>query len=115
MNDGMLLDKAEAERKALFRVGGIASSAIAAGYVAIIALYASVGPAPVGGPARLDYLIDKTTVWSAIVALSVLTNFLYVPVSLQPSGLSAPSHSRFSSSAASCSGEYSARPQLTME
>ena len=82
MNGGMLLDKAEAERKALFRVGGIASSAIAAGYVAIIALYASVGPAPVGGPARLDYLIDKTTVWSAIVALSVLTNFLYVPVSL---------------------------------
>jgi hypothetical protein len=65
-----------------FRVGGIASLAIAVAYIVIIALYASVGVSPDGGEARLNYLVGKTTRWWAIVGTSVLTNFLYVPVAL---------------------------------
>jgi hypothetical protein len=66
----------------LFRVGGIASLAIGAAYIVIIALYASVGVPPEGGEARLNYLVGKTTIWWAIVGASILTNFLYVPVAL---------------------------------
>jgi hypothetical protein len=66
----------------LFRVGGLAALAIAIAYIIIIALYASVGVPPAGGEARLDYLVGKTTAWWAIVGVSVLTNFLYVPVAL---------------------------------
>jgi hypothetical protein len=66
----------------LFRVGGIASLAIGVAYIVIIALYASVGVSPQGGEARLNYLVGKTTTWWAIVGVSVLTNFLYVPVAL---------------------------------
>jgi hypothetical protein len=66
----------------LFRVGGIASLAIGATYIVIIALYASAGVPPEGGEARLKYLVGKTTIWWAIVGASVLTNFLYVPVAL---------------------------------
>jgi hypothetical protein len=65
-----------------FRVGGLAAIAIGVAYTVIIALYASVGVPPVGGEARLDYLVGKTTAWWAIVGISVLTNFLYVPVAL---------------------------------
>lgn len=65
-----------------YRLGGIASLAIGVAYIAIIALYASVGVPPVGGEAWLTYLAGKTTVWWAIVGVSVLTNFLFVPVAL---------------------------------
>jgi hypothetical protein len=73
---------ADAHETWLFRVGGVAALAIAIAYIVIIALYASVGVPPSGGEARLDYLVGKTTAWWAIVGLSVLTNFLYVPVAL---------------------------------
>ena len=66
----------------VFRVGGLAALAIGIAYIVIIALYASVGVPPEGGQARLDYLAGKTTAWWAIVGVSVLTNFLYVPVAM---------------------------------
>jgi hypothetical protein len=66
----------------LLRLGGIASLAIGAAYIAIIALYASVGAPPVGGEAWLTYLAGKTAAWWAIIGISVLTNFLFVPVAL---------------------------------
>jgi hypothetical protein len=66
----------------LFRVGGLAALAIGIAYIVIIGLYASVGVQPAGAEARLDYLVGKTTAWWAIVGVSVLTNFLYVPVAL---------------------------------
>lgn len=66
----------------LFRVGGIAALTTGIAYIVIIALYASVGVPPEGGEARLAYLVGKTTAWWAIVGVSVLTNFLYVPVAL---------------------------------
>jgi hypothetical protein len=79
---GMIVETVNPDGKWIYRVGGTASLAIGVVYVVIIALYASVGVPPVGGEAQLEYLIGKTAVWWAIVGLSVLTNFLYVPVAL---------------------------------
>lgn len=70
------------DRKWLYRAGGIAALAIGVAYIIIIGLYASVGVPPSGGEAKLDYLVGKTTAWWGIVGISVLTNFLYVPVAL---------------------------------
>ena len=43
-------------------------------------LYAEVGAPPSGGHAWFKYLDGKTTIWWWIVALSVITDFLLVPV-----------------------------------
>ena len=43
-------------------------------------MYAHVGAAPIGGEAWFKYLPGKTTVWWVILGLSVLTDFLFVPV-----------------------------------
>lgn len=78
----VMVNAVHSDGKWTYRVGGIASLAIGVFYIVIIALYASVGVPPEGGEARLGYLVGKTTIWWAIVGFSVLTNFLYVPVSL---------------------------------
>lgn len=78
----MTVETVDPDGKWIYRIGGMASLAIGVVYIVIIALYASVGVPPVGGEARLEYLIGKTAEWWAIVGLSVLTNFLYVPVAL---------------------------------
>jgi hypothetical protein len=65
-----------------YRVGGMSAVAIGMLYLVIIALYAVAGPPPIGGEAWLTYLADKTSIWWAIIGLSVLTNFLFVPVAL---------------------------------
>jgi hypothetical protein len=66
----------------LYRVGGLSALLLGTGYIATIPLYASVGAPPSGGEARLHYLIGKTTVWWAILGLSVLTDVLFVPIAL---------------------------------
>jgi hypothetical protein len=66
--------------KWLYRVGGLSALVLGIAYVAIVPLYASVGAPPSGGEARLHYLVGKTTVWWAILGLSVLTDVLFVPV-----------------------------------
>ncbi len=68
------------DQKNLYRAGGIAALSLAAGYVVIVALYAQVGAPPNGGDAWFKYLAGKTTIRWWIVALSVLTDFLFVPV-----------------------------------
>src|SRR5215813_13773461 len=73
------LDPAE---KGLYRLGGLAALAIAVAYLLIIGLYATVGAPPAGGEAWLHYLEGKATAWWAIIGVSVLTNFLFVPVAL---------------------------------
>lgn len=78
----MTVHAVHSDDKWLHRAGGVAALAIAAAYVVIILLYARVGAPPVGGEAWLQYLAGKTTDWWAIVGVSVLTNFLYVPVAL---------------------------------
>ena len=78
----MKINTVDPDGKWTYRMGGIASLAIGVAYIVIIGLYASAGAPPVGGEAILDYLVGKTTIWWAIVGVSVLTNFLYVPVSV---------------------------------
>jgi hypothetical protein len=78
----MRLHALHSDERWLHRAGGGAALAIAAAYVVIIALYGRVGAPPVGGEAWLRYLAGKTSDWWAIVGVSVLTNFLYVPVAL---------------------------------
>lgn len=64
----------------MYRVGGVSALVIAVAYIVIVFLYARAGAPPTGGEAWLEYLPGKTTFWQAIIGLSVMTNFLYVPV-----------------------------------
>jgi hypothetical protein len=66
----------------LYRVGGICALLLGIGYIITIPLYAYVGPPPSGGEAKLQYLAGKTTVWWAILGLSVLTDVLFIPIAL---------------------------------
>ena len=68
------------DQKSLYRVGGMAAILLAIAYVVIVPLYAEVGAPPSGGHAWFKYLDGKTTIWWWIVALSVITDFLFVPV-----------------------------------
>lgn len=75
-------DAVDLNRKGWYRVGGISALALGAAYVITIPLFAHVGAPPSGGEALLKYLVGKTTEWWVILGLSVLTDFLYVPVAL---------------------------------
>ncbi len=66
----------------ILRTGGIAALLLAAGYVATMPLFAIVGAPPEGALARLEYHVTGTTAWWGIVALSVLTDLLFVPLSV---------------------------------
>jgi hypothetical protein len=75
-------DKLEVDQVKWFRAGGIAAILLAIGYTVIFPLYFRVGAPPSGGDAWFEYLPGKTSLWWAIVAVSVLTDFLFVPVTL---------------------------------
>lgn len=66
----------------MLRTGGLAALLLAAGYVVTMPLFATVGAPPAGALARIEYHMTGTTAWWWIVALSVLTDLLYVPVSI---------------------------------
>jgi hypothetical protein len=67
----------DVDQKQWYRVGGIAALVLGVAYIIIIPLYARVGAPPTGGgEAWFRYLPWKTTVWWAILGLSVLTDFL---------------------------------------
>src|ERR1017187_2831974 len=69
------------DQKQWCRVGGIAALVLGVAYIIIIPLYARVGAPPTGGgEAWFQYLPGKTTVWWAILGLSVLTCFRFLPV-----------------------------------
>lgn len=74
------VDSIDVDQKQWYRVGGIAALVLGIAYIIIVPLYAHVGAPPIGGEAWFKYLPGKTTVWWAILALSVLTDFLFVPV-----------------------------------
>lgn len=81
-SDAATANPKHSDETLLYRVGGAAALAIGLAYLVIIALYASVGVLPEGGQAKLQALVGKTTPWWAIVGVSVLSNFLYVPFAL---------------------------------
>ena len=66
----------------LYRVGGIAALIFGIGYIIIMALYVPMGAPPNGVEARLAYMAGHTTAWWSILGLSVLTDFLLVPIAL---------------------------------
>jgi Domain of unknown function (DUF4386) len=78
----MMVNAVDPDGKWLYRVGGISALVLGIVYIITIPLYAHVGAPPSGGEARLKYLAGNTTVWWAILGLSVLTDFLFVPVAL---------------------------------
>jgi hypothetical protein len=79
----MIETPSDRDRSALLRAGGYSAFAIALGYVAILPLYARVGAPPTGGgDAWMEYLAGKTATWWAIVALSVVTDVLFVPLAV---------------------------------
>jgi hypothetical protein len=67
-------------RLSMSQAGGIAALLLATGYVVIMPLFAMVGAPPTGAQARLEYHSTGTTIWWAIVGLSVLTDLLFVPI-----------------------------------
>jgi len=77
-----MLDPIPTDGKWLHRTAGIAAIAFGLAYLAIIALYVPMGPPPGGAEARLVYVAGNTPSWRAILSLSVLTDFLLVPVAL---------------------------------
>ena len=76
------MDTLSRNQKQWYRVGSVSALVIGIGYVIIIPLYAHVGAPPRGAEAWFKYLPGKTTIWWAILCLSVFTDFLYVPVAL---------------------------------
>jgi hypothetical protein len=76
----LLVHTVDPEGKGWYRVGGISALVLGVAYLIIIPLYASVGAPPTSGEAWLTYLDGKTTVWWAILGLSVLTDVLFIPV-----------------------------------
>jgi hypothetical protein len=77
-----MVDSGDVEHKHWYRVGGVAALVLGVAYIIIAPLYARVGAPPIGGEAWFKYLPGKTTIWWAILALSVLTDLLFVPVAL---------------------------------
>jgi hypothetical protein len=78
----MTVNAVDPDGKSLYRVGGISALALGIAYIIIFPFFAHVGAPPSGGEVWLNYLEGKTTVWWAILGLSVLTDFLFVPVAL---------------------------------
>lgn len=66
----------------LYRAGGVSALVFGIAYLAIIGLYVPIGAPPSGAEARLAYVAGNTRTWWAILDLSVLTDFLLVPVAL---------------------------------
>ena len=79
----MSVSAVDPDGKWLYRVGGISALLLGIGYLITIPLYVRVGAPPSGGgEAWLTYLAGKTAGWWAILALSVLTDVLFIPVAL---------------------------------
>jgi hypothetical protein len=77
-----VVNAVDPDGKWLYRVGGISALAIGIGYIILIALYFPLGAPPSGAEPRLAFLAGNTAEWWAILGLSVLTDFLFVPLVL---------------------------------
>ncbi len=83
MTDVFVGDAADAATPAwILRTGGIAALLVAAGYLGTMPLFAIVGAPPEGALAGLAYHATGTAAWWGIVALSVLTDLLFLPISV---------------------------------
>ena len=64
----------------MLRAGGISALVIGIGYLLIMVLFIPMGAPPSGAEAWLQYMGGNIGLWWAILGLSVLTDFLFVPV-----------------------------------
>ena len=78
----MTVNAIDSDGRWLYRVGGISALALGIAYIIIIGLYVPIGAPPSEVEAKLTYVASNTTAWWAILGLSVLTDFLFVPVGL---------------------------------
>lgn len=78
----MTMNRVDLAGQWVYRVGGLSAFVFGVAYLIIIALYVPMGAPPSGVEARLMYVAAHTTAWWAILSLSVLTDFLLVPVAL---------------------------------
>ena len=78
----MIANEVNPQEKWLYQVGGTSALAVGIAYIIIIALYVPIGAPPSGTEARLMYMARNTAIWWGILGLSVLTDFLFVPVAL---------------------------------
>lgn len=69
------------DEKWLYRGAGISAIIFVIAYIVIIGLYAPIGK-PSGAEAWLTSMAKNSTVWWSILWVSVLTDFLLVPVAL---------------------------------
>ena len=76
-----LVNEVDPNGKLLYRIGGISAIVFVIAYFAIIVLYVPVGK-PSGAEAWLVSMARNTSTWWAILALSVLTDFLLIPIAL---------------------------------
>ena len=76
----MMTVSVEQDHRGLYRAGGLSAIVIGVAYIVTIGLFARVGAPPSDGEAWLRYLDGKTSFWWAILALSVITDLLFVPV-----------------------------------
>lgn len=72
----------DSDERWMFRAGGISALAIGFGYLLIMGLFIPMGAPPSGAEAWLQYIAGNTGLWWAILGLSVLTDFLFLPVAI---------------------------------
>ena len=70
------------DAKGLHRVGGTSAVVLFLSYIAITVLFVLAGPRPSGAQDWLLYVGRNRAAWWAILALSVLTDFLFLPIAL---------------------------------
>jgi hypothetical protein len=78
----MMNNAVDPDGRWLYRAGGVSALVLGVAYLVIIGLYVPIGAPPSGAEARLAYMAGNTRTWWAILGLSVLTDFLFVPVAL---------------------------------
>src|SRR5262245_20005206 len=78
----MMVNAVDPNGKWLYRVGGTSALVLGLAYIIIIVLYVPLGAPPSGAEARLVYYAGNPMLWWTILDLSVLTDFLLVPVAL---------------------------------
>lgn len=72
----------ETDRTGLYRLGGISAILLGISYIVITVLYVLGGALPSGAEGWLQFMTTRTTAWWIILALSVLTDLLFIPVAL---------------------------------
>jgi len=78
----VIANAVDPDGKWFYQVGGISAIIFGIAYIVIILLYVPMGARPSDAEALLAYVAGNTTAWRAILGLSVLTDFLLVPVAL---------------------------------